>query len=243
MSIEAISDCAAVKYGDPDHLIIMFSSIPAIRRGDFDFKDFSKDLPQTILFLRDDSVKTGYHNGIGELTDDVDDTVAFIKYFIEKMAPKRVTMFGTSIGAYAALMYGFLVGVDDIVTVGAVSFVDPATRDALNGAGERVPLAMEGVRNYYTRRGLEPRYLDTWPLLQANADKVRAVKMYYTPEDDVDATQTLHVARLPNILAVPKPGTSHKYIALVLVRDGTLARDFATPVEELIVPVDSAAIV
>jgi pimeloyl-ACP methyl ester carboxylesterase len=243
MNLEIISECAAVSYGDPDHLIVMFSSITAVRREDFDFKDFSKNLPQTILFLRDNDVRTGYHNGIGGLTDDVDDTVAFLRYFIAKMKPKRVTMFGTSIGGYAALMHGFLLGVDDIVTVGTVSFVDPATRDALNGAGERIPLAMEGVVAFYTRQGLEPKYLDTLRLIEANPDKVKAVKMYYTPEDEVDSAQTLHVARFPNIKAIPKPGTSHRYIALTLVRDGTLALDFATPIEELLSPERGDAIV
>lgn len=243
MSLEVISDCAAVSYGDPDHLIIMFSSTTAVRRGDFDFKDFSKDLPQTILFMRDDDVRTGYHNGINGLSSTPDETVEFLRYFIKKLAPKRVTMFGTSIGGYGALMHGFLLGVDDIITVGTVSFVDPATRDALDGAGERVPLAMEWGVNWYASRGVEPKYLDTWPLIEQNANKVTAVKMYYSPEDDVDTTQTLHVARLPHIKAIARPGTSHRYIALRLVRDGTLAQDFATPTDQLLAREPDAAIV
>lgn len=243
MSLEVISDCAAVSYGDPDHLIIMFSSTAAVRRGDFDFKDYSKDLPQTILFLRDDDKRTGYHNGINGLTADIDETVEFLRYFVKKMGPKRVTTFGTSIGGYAALLHGFLLGVDDIITIGTVTYVDPATVEAKGGVGERVPMSMQWAVDWFASRGVEPKYLDSWPTIQANADKVAAVKMYYSPDDEIDTTQTLHIAHLPHIKAVPRPGTSHRYIALQLIRDGTLARDFATPTEKLLLPETDAAIV
>lgn len=232
MSLEFISECAAVQYGDPDHLIIMFSSNAAVRRKSFDFKDYARDLPQTFLFLRETSVHTGFHNGILGLSNDLDETVEFLKYFIKKLGPKRVTMFGASIGGYAALIYGYLVGCDDVITVGTVTFVDPNTRDALNGAGERVPGAMEGMVEFYTSQGMEPRYLDAWPLIEANPDKVKAVRLYYTPEDAIDTTQSLHVARLPNIKAIPCPGTTHRYIGVMLIRDGTIGNDFANPVEE-----------
>lgn len=234
MSLEVISDCAAVSYGDPDHLIVMFSSTAAARKGDFDFKDFAKDLPQTILFLRDDDIRTGYHNGINGLSSNPDETVEFLRYFRNKLAPKRVTMFGTSIGGYGALMFGFLLGVDEIVTAGTVSYIDPATAEAKGGAGVRIPQSMEWVVDWYASRGLEPKYLDTWPLIEANADKVKAVKMYYSPDDKVDTAQTLHIARLPHVKAIAKEGTSHRYIALQLIRDGTLATDFATPTDQLL---------
>jgi pimeloyl-ACP methyl ester carboxylesterase len=243
MDLEHISECAAVSYGDPDHLVVIFSSMFAVPRRDFDFKDFAKSLPQTILFLRDNDVATGYHNGVCGLTESVDDTVDFLRYFIDKTKPKRVSMFGHSIGGYAAVLHGFLLGVDDIVTSGSVSFVDPATRDALNGAGERIPMAMEGVVNFYTQRGLEPKYLDLRPVIETRQEKVKAVKMYYSPEDAVDSTQTLHIAHFPNIEAVPKPGTSHRSIAVTLVREGVLTQHFATPVEELLSPQRDSAIV
>jgi pimeloyl-ACP methyl ester carboxylesterase len=243
MSLEVISDCAAVSYGDPDHLIIMFSSTASVRRGDFDFKDFSRDLPQTILFLRDDDVRTGYHNGINGLTSNIDETVEFLRYFVRKMGPKRVTMFGTSIGGFAALTHGPLLGVDDIITVGTVSFVDPAVRDAKGGKGERVPLSMAWGVEWYAKQGRAPKYLDALQIFEANPGKVAAVKMYYSPEDEVDEIQSLHLADLPNVQAIARPGTSHRYIALQLVRDGTLARDFATPTDQLLRADADAAIV
>lgn len=243
MSLEFVSECAAVQYGDPDHLIIMFSSLPAVHKQRFDFKDFCKDLPQTFLFLRDNRSETMYHNGIPGLAGDVDEGVEFLRYFINKMSAKRVTMFGTSIGGYAALMYGYLLGVDDIVTAGTVSFLDPGTLAAYNGVGERIPNGMQGVVNFYHQTGRDPQYLDVWPLVQQNPDRVGAVKMYYTPGDPIDTTHTLHLARVPRVQAVPVPRSTHRYIAFMLMRDGTLAQDFATPVDQLIAPAHSAAIV
>jgi len=243
MSLEVISDCASVSYGDPDNLLIMFSSSTAVHRGDFDFKDAAKNLPQTILFLRDDDLRTGYHNGVNGLSSSVDETVEFLRYFVKRMGPEQVTMFGASIGGYGALMHGFLLGVDKIITAGAVSFVDPAVRDSLDGRGERIPGAFEGVVEFYSTQGKEPKYLDTRPLAEKYGHRVKVAKLYYSPEDDVDSTQSCHVACHPHLQAIPRPGTSHRYISFQLVRDGSLAHDFETPAEELLRSQSDVAIV
>lgn len=240
MTLHTISDAAAVQYGDPERLVVMFSSMPAYKRGTYDYLDYSKELPYTILFLRDKEAKYGYHAGLDGLTDSVESTTEFLKYFIKKLGPKRVTFFGTSIGGFAATLFGYLVGVDDVHVVSSVSFIDPKIRDELGG-GERFEGAFDPVRMMYMERGQQPQYQDCRAIIEANPDAVKVMRMHYTTKDEVDVIQAKHLEGLPNVQLIPSAIGQHRYLGAILLRQGTITRDLETSVEDLSQSVEPVA--
>lgn len=233
MTLHYLSDCAAVRYGDPDRLIVMFSSVMAVATREFDYRAYSRQLPYTVLFVREKNPRDGYNQGITGLTSTVEETAEFLDYFVKRMDVKRVSMFGTSLGGYAATLFSHLVGADDLHVIGPVSYMDPEVRDKLGG-GERVEGLMNHVANRYHMRGEEPRYLDTRRVILENPGKVKVARMYYSPDDEIDQLQIGHISDIPHIQAIPCPGTTHRFLGAKLTRDGTLTRDFETSIEDLI---------
>lgn len=237
--MKRISDCAAVEYGESDRLMILFSSKPAMRRDVFDYITFVQDMPHTKLFLRDGNPDLLYHTGIGGLTEGIEETVDFLKMFIKRMGPARTTMVGMSGGAFAAGLFGHLVGadpetrIDDIHTQASVSYVNTETRKRLGG-GERFPGSFEAMAEYLKEKGEDDKYTDLNPIIRANPDAVRVMRMYYAQGDEIDVLHAKNLEEFKHVQTVAHPSDSHMLLTSRLIREGTLGRDLTVSVEELL---------
>lgn len=218
--------------------MVLFSSKPAMRRDVFDYVTFVEDMPHTKLFLRDATTDYLYHNGIEGLTKDIDETVAFLKLFLKRMKPSRITFMGMSGGAYAATLFGHLVGADPDITVddihlqSAVSFVDPEMRDKLGG-GERFPGMFQNLIDFLDARGEKPRFLNLADVIRDNPGAVKVMRMYYAEGDEIDTLQAQNLAEFPHVQVVSHPSRSHMMLGSLIMRQGTLYRDIDTDVETL----------
>ena len=237
--IRKICDCAAIDYGTTDRLMILFSSKPAMRRDVFDYVTFVQNMPHTKLFLRDAQSDYLYHIGIQGLTSSIDETVEFLKVFIKRMKPKRVTFMGMSGGGYGATLHAHLVGrdpecrVDDVHVQSSISFLDPAVRDRLGG-GERFTGLFQNLADYVASRGEEHRYADLAKVVEESPGAVRLLRMYYAHGELIDRLQAENLARFPHVQAVAHPSQSHMMLGMTVMREGTLYRDIEMSVEELL---------
>lgn len=237
--LRKICDCAAVDYGTTDRLMVLFSSKPAMRRDVFDYTTFVQDMPHTKLFLRDGDSDYLYHTGIHGLTSSIDETVEFLKVFIKRMKPKRITYMGISGGGYGAALHAHLVGrdpecrADDVHVQAGITFLDPVLRDRLGG-GERFPGLFQNLADYVASRGHEHRYADLAKVIAESPGAVRLLRMYYPHGNFNDTLHAQHVAGFSHVQAVPHPSQSHVMLASTLTREGTLYRDIAMSVEELL---------
>ncbi len=237
--LQNICECAAVDYGSSDHLIIIFSSKPAMRRDVFDYVTFAEALPHTKLYLRDGNSDYLYHTGVSGLTTSVDETVDFLRFFIRRIKPARTTIMGISGGGYGAILHGHLIGkdprtrIDDINVQAPVTYVLPETRERLGG-GERIPGLFQNVTNYVTAQGINRDYLDLSQVLAGNPDSVRLLRLYYPVNNQIDALHAQNLMGFPHVQVVPHQSQSHILLGATLSRDGTLYRDLGMSVEDLI---------
>lgn len=237
--IRKICECAAVDYGTSDRLMILFSSKPAMRRDVFDYTTFVQDMPHTKLFLRDAESEYLYHAGIHGLTTSIDETVEFLKVFIKRIKPKRITYMGISGGGYGAALHAHLVGrdpecrADDVQIQAPITYVDPVLRDRLGG-GERVPGLFENLAAYVASRGHEHRYADLAKVIADSPGAVRLMRMIYPQGNFSDTLHIQHVAGFPHVRPIPHPSQSHVMLAPTLTREGTLYRDIDMSVEDLL---------
>lgn len=232
--LERIAQGAAIQHGDNRRVVILFSSMFAVRRDTFNFIDYFAALPYTKLFLRDDSEVLCYHGGIAGLTSGVEETADYIRAFIDQTRPERTTFFGISSGGYAAKMFGHLVGADDIHAINTVSFLD--YENARRVGGERWQGAFDPPNEYYNSLGQAPRHLDLRPLMQENGAKVGVTRIHYALHDEVDVVQAEHVGDLPNVLLFGYEQGTHSFLSVRLCRDGALARDLDASLDELRMP-------
>jgi len=243
--IRKICDCAAVDYGTSDRLMVLFSSKPAMRRDVFDYVTFVQNMPHTKLFLRDAQSDYLYHTGIQGLTASIDETVEFLKVFIKRMKPGRVTFMGMSGGGFAATLHAHLVGrdpacrVDDVHVQSSISFLDPDVRDRMGG-GERFTGLFQNLADFVASRGETHRYADLARVIAESPGAVRLLRMYYAQGEQIDTLQAQHLAQFPHVQAVAHPSHSHMMLGMTLMREGTLYRDIEMSVEELLATNPSA---
>lgn len=110
-------------------LVIAFGFVSWTTRPAFDFYGRLRKLEQASdqhlnKILVRDSGNAWYHRRIAGLGNHVDETAQALRELVRRIAPSQVATVGQSMGAYAAVMYGLLLDVQQIVAFGPLSFLD-----------------------------------------------------------------------------------------------------------------------
>ncbi|WP_219136335.1 hypothetical protein [Janthinobacterium sp. UMAB-60] len=110
-------------------LVIAFGFVSWTTRPAFDFYGRLRKLEQVSgqplnKILVRDSGNAWYHRQIAGLGNHVDETAQALRELVRRIAPSQVTTLGQSMGAYAAVMFGLLLDVQQIVAFGPLSFLD-----------------------------------------------------------------------------------------------------------------------
>lgn len=110
-------------------LVIAFGFVSWTTRPAFDFYGRLRKLEQVSgqhlnKILVRDSGNAWYHRRIAGLGNHVDETAQALRELVRRIAPSQVATVGQSMGAYAAVMFGLLLDVQQIVAFGPLSFLD-----------------------------------------------------------------------------------------------------------------------
>jgi pimeloyl-ACP methyl ester carboxylesterase len=197
-------------------LVIAFGFVSWETRPHFDFYGRLKKLEQTSgrhinKVLVRDSGNAWYHRTIAGLGEHPDETAASLRALIAAIAPSKVITIGQSMGAYAAVMYGLLLGVDSVIAFGPLSFLE-------------VPLALQ----YHERRWLAVmRDLARNPPASGYYDLARLPRgrtalhiVFGTSPDQAGATESVNLdamhahrlAALGNCTLYPYPFSGHPVV-------------------------------
>lgn len=107
---------------DFDHdskvLQVFFSARHLTAKCRYHFLDLVSNLPGKKLFMRD-LQDAWYNKGLPGLTKNVEQTAAYLKTIIAQQDLEKVVFIGASSGGYAALLYGYLLQIDEIHAFGA----------------------------------------------------------------------------------------------------------------------------
>ncbi|MYM26433.1 hypothetical protein GTP46_27780 [Duganella sp. FT135W] len=112
-------------------LVIAFGFVSWEARPDFDFYGRLRKLEQNSgrhinKILVRDSGNAWYHRRIDGLGAHPDETAEGLRALIREIRPSKVITIGQSMGAYAAVLYGLLLEVQQVLAFGPLSFLDPA---------------------------------------------------------------------------------------------------------------------
>lgn len=117
-------------------LIITFGFVAWDSLNNFDFAGRTRKLEATTgqrlnRILVRDTANLWYQHGVSGLGLDIDATAASLRALIAKIRPAWVSTVGQSMGAYAAILFGALLGVDQVLAFGPLSYLrsDWARRD------------------------------------------------------------------------------------------------------------------
>ena len=88
----------------------------------YDFLKFiSSNFKNVDKYFYRDLKQLCYHDGIDQLSTDVDTTVIYLQKLLARY--KRVIFTGTSAGAYASLLFGSLLNVADVIVFSPISIL------------------------------------------------------------------------------------------------------------------------
>ena len=171
--LSASSPVLAIAFGG---MLMQMDGIPP-----FEFFRILGDVaPVGKLFIRDHE-QAYYHRGVRGLGEDVAEVEAGIGAVVERAAPRRVVMMGGSGGGYAALLFGRLLGVDEVHAFAPTTFLTAELRercgdDRFQGRWE----ALMASGRYQSRYG------DLRELFRRTPDRGTRFVIHYCSAYDVD---------------------------------------------------------
>jgi hypothetical protein len=93
----------------------------------FEFLQSTGALKCSRVFLRDFS-QSWYQLGLPGVGENVDIVCDYIKKIIYTKSPSEIYFIGNSMGGYAALLFGALMGVGNVIAFSPQTFIDPLNR-------------------------------------------------------------------------------------------------------------------
>ena len=182
-----------------DVLMISFAVFPAPGgKSSFDFRRATSSLGVKRLFLRDPHMMW-YQKGTPGIGDDVPGVATFIKKIIAQEHPRRVVMIGNSGGGFAALLFGALVGVDEIHAF------NPPTR--LREPDDTS--APEQLEALLLEKGADIPYLDIRNIFRTYLKPETKVYIHYSRGESRDKRHAKYLREFPNVHIVEYPFVSH----------------------------------
>jgi len=218
-------------------LVIAFGFVSWDARPDFDFYGRLKKLEQASgrhlnKILVRDSGNSWYHRAIAGLGEHPDDTVETLRALVAEIRPSKVVTIGQSMGGYAAVMFGLLLGVEQVVAFGPLSFLD--VKQALLYHERRWIAVMRALAQQPPPSG----YYDLAALGRERGGQTQLHIVFGTKPDRDDATESvnldaMHAHRLAaagNCTLYPFPYSGHAVVQHLIDTkriNGLLARIIA----------------
>jgi len=154
-----------------------------------------------------------YHRGVPGLGGHVDEVATSLRGLVRSIRPGRVMTIGQSMGGYAALLFGMLLGAERIVAFGPLSHLDP--EEAIRQGDLRFLRIMQELAADPPRSG----YYDLAQLGERLDYRGRIDLIFGTnsgvPGDDqgnLDAIHALRLARPRDVALHPYPGSDHAVV-------------------------------
>lgn len=106
-------------------LLVAFGGInQRMGMAPFEFFQLARGVAVKKLFFRD-LHQAWYHRGLGSAGKTIAEAAAFIRGEVAAERIERVVMFGNSMGGYAAILFGCLVGAQEVHAFSPQTFISP----------------------------------------------------------------------------------------------------------------------
>ena len=156
----------------------------------FEFFNLTRDLDLSRVYVRD-LEQSWYHAGLPGVSSGVRDTAEFLARVAKDSGAVRLVLVGNSMGGYASLLFGALLGADEVHAFSPQTFIDPANRARHGDARWSAQMAS-------LHRGSPSPYYDLVPVLRDRAGG-GTLTVHYSPADALDTVHAERLASLPNV--------------------------------------------
>lgn len=169
-------------------------------RVPFEFFNLVAGEPVGKVFVRDLD-QAFYQRGVRGLGTSVDQVASGLRGLIGERS--RIVFVGQSAGGFGAMLFGALMGVDEVLAFSPQTFLSPWWRRRHHD--DRWPAEVARARH---GAGWRLRNLDVRPGLRAAKGRV-TVNLYYGDQNRLDEVHCRHLERLPGVQLHPVATGSH----------------------------------
>lgn len=180
--------------GADETLVICFAGLPrSLGEYRFEFFNSTGGLDCTKVYCRDPK-RAWYHQGINQETNTISKLFAKLRELVKEINPDRVVCIGASSGAYAAILFGTLLGVDVVHAFGPQTFLSRGLREQNDVVG----FWDADMENIYALN-LDPKdmYYDLRDVLRNNVKT--DIRIHIGTRCVLDQKHANHIRGLPGV--------------------------------------------
>lgn len=177
-----------------ENLYVFFGGIAnGIAMPPFEFFNASRIINENKLFLRDFN-QMWYHNGLLDISTDINTTANFIKSEINKLNPKKIIFIGNSMGGYGAIMFANLIeNIDEVIAFAPQTFISKNLRSTHNDKRWE-----KQIFQLYENSQNKNKYFDLKEMLISINSKVK-ISIFVSKDDILDRLHALHLKEIPGV--------------------------------------------
>lgn len=161
-------------------------------RGPFPYARLRERLSPWSKIVVRDPAESWYQAGLPEHGDTLEEIAEKLRAEIDGMGAKRVVTFGPSMGGYAAILFGCLIGATRVIAFCPQTFLDP-------------PLA------YAPPPGVGLQAPDLEPIVRMNPEV--KIDLIFGRDGLVDLVHARRIAHLPSVRILVGQGNDHLVVA------------------------------
>ncbi len=174
-------------------LIVFGGGAGGVNIPPFEFFRVTAAFPVNKVFLRDlDYVY--YQRGLRGVAAGMDGVTAYLRRTIAAQKSERTVFVGNSMGAHAAIFFGWALEATRVVVFACRSFVNPLKR-ALGGDMRTLPLQLRA----YWNRSVPSRCLDLRNVLAADARRTE-IHLHFDANHRLDRMHARRLQEFPNVV-------------------------------------------
>jgi hypothetical protein len=189
-----------------DSLLVAFGGVGAgLGMPPFEFFRLAAEIPTKKMFIRD-LEQAWYQRGLPGISKDVRGTLAYLEQELARQNVRRTVFVGNSMGAYAAILFGWLLEIDVVHAFAPQSFIGRFQR--LLALDRRWRPQMQRV---HTTPHLSREFLDLKRVL-AGRPKRTMIHLYFADQHRLDRLHCRRLEGLRNVVLHPYPHAGHNLI-------------------------------
>ena len=207
----AAGDAHVVGELPPDSrvLLVLFGGIAGgVSIPPFEFFRLTATLPIKKLFLRD-PLRAWYQRGLPGVGDSVEAVARYLQDLVAAHPVDRIVTVGASAGGFAAILFGNLLGADEVHAFSPQTFIDATNRRRI--ADERWPEQIAALHQTLSETG---PYYDLRNLLHETRSRTR-YELHFGRDDALDSLHVAHLADLDNVVSRAYDGGGHQLVRVL----------------------------
>jgi len=182
----------------PDLLIAFGGFSGELGMPVFEFANFTGRFDTKRLFVRD--IRQGWYQfGLAGICDDIPGVTSFLQRVIREQEVRNVVVIGNSMGGFAALLFGCLIGAVQVHAFSPQTFIGPWRRTFAGDFRWRPQM-----RKIHRTPGIDRQYWDVRNVLRSSTNRTTQYHIHYCPGHYLDRAHAGRMSKCPGV-------TLHRY--------------------------------